>query len=280
MADATAGRAKTAVWDIEVTKGVCNILAQTDRPGLTNSEIDGLLAMVRVNDRVPGANKRDSLFRTLHNKQVDQQAGNVFSAFVARVMSPGRYAADPLRREELVGQLDEFLVHYGYRIGDDGKITKGERARSLSEAAVLAGRLHTELRRRRTHPELFRYCSEELVARSLFHATSEAAKSLPARVRALSGLAGDGAALYDGVLGTGRERPFLFFNSYQSDSDVSQHRGLKQLLLGVHQHYRNPRAHSSRVDAAEREQDFFDAFSFFSYLHRQLDLAQREPHAG
>lgn len=278
MADRPASEpALHAVWDPAFTKGVCDVLAQTDPPGLTGSEIDGLLRMLNVTTREPGANKRDSLYRTLHNTQVRQKAGNILIAFINRAMSPGRYAAHPQRFAELAAQLNEFLVHYGYRITDDGKLAKGARARSMSEAAKLAGRLHTELERRSTHLELLRYCSEELIARSLFHATTEAAKSLPARVRQLSTLAGDGAALYDGALGTNRETPLLYINAYRTDSDISEHRGFKQLLLGVHGHYRNPRAHTPRLGATELEQDFYDAFSLFSYLHRRLDVAQRTP---
>lgn len=277
MADSGGGKPRLEVWDPAFTKGVCDVLAQTDSPGLTNSEIDVLLAMVRITTREPGANKRDSLYRTLHNTQVRQRAGNVLVAFLTRAMSPARYASNPDRFADLAGQLNEFLVHYGYRIGDDGRLHKGMRAHSLSEAAQLAGRLHTELERRKCHSELFRYCSEELLARSLFHATNEAAKSLPARVRALTGLAGDGSALYNGALGTNTDAPLLYINLYRTDSDVSEHRGFKQILLGVHGHYRNPRAHTTRLGAQELEQDFFDAFSLFSYLHRRLDLAQRAP---
>ncbi len=63
-----------------MVKGVCDVLAQTDFPGLTGSEIDSLLRMVRVDQRETGANKRESLYVTLHNVQARQQAGNVVGA--------------------------------------------------------------------------------------------------------------------------------------------------------------------------------------------------------
>jgi uncharacterized protein (TIGR02391 family) len=264
------------VFDIAMTKGVSDILGQTGHPGLTNPEIDGLLGMVRVSEREPGANKRDSLYRTLHNTQVRQGCGNVLAAFVARAMAPSRYHDEPNRRTDLVDQLDQFLVHYGYNISPDGKLRRGAKARDLSEAAELAGRLHTELRRRDTHAELFRYCAEEFVTRSLFHAISEAAKSIPARVRHLSRLTGDGSVLYDGALGTSQTRPVVYINDFVTDSDISEHRGFKNLLLGIHGHFRNPRAHRNRIDVAESMIDFYDAFGLFSYAHRRLDAARKD----
>lgn len=259
----------------EFTKGICDILAQTGDPGLSGSEIDGLLQMVRVSSREPGANKRDSLFITLHNVQVRQQAGNVVSAFIAKAMSPSRYVRDSKRFDELRGQLNEFLVFWGQTINERGQLVGSQKATTISEAAALAGRLQTELRRRGTHSELFRYCDEELLNKSLFHAITEAAKSIPNRVRTMTGLAGDGAALYDGVFGTNQVAPFLLINPHKTDSEISEHRGFKNLLLGIHGHYRNPRAHSSRIDSEENPADFYDAFGLFSYVHRRLDASDR-----
>jgi uncharacterized protein (TIGR02391 family) len=195
--------------------------------------------------------------------------------FIAKAMNPSRYAAQPARFDELRDQLNQFLVFYGYSVNEAGKLATGEMASSISEGAALAGRLQTELRRRGCHSELFRYCDEELVGRSLFHAMSEASKSIPARVRNITGLAGDGAALYDGVLGTNREHPPWSINAHESDSDISEHRGFKNLLVGIHGHFRNPRAHSSRIFNDEDLVDFYDAFSLFSYVHRRLDSMKR-----
>jgi uncharacterized protein (TIGR02391 family) len=267
---------KIPVFDLAITQGIANILAQTAWPGLSNSEIDDLLQMTRIRTREEGRNKRDSLYRTLHNTQVRQSCGNAMSGFVARSMSPARYANDPNRLVALRDQLDEFLVFYGYRVQPaTGRLALGTKARNAEDAAALAGRLHTELRRRGTHNELFRYCAEEFITRSLFHAMSEAAKSIPTRVRGLTGLTGDGQALYDGVFGSQQNQPLLLINDYGSDSDVSEHRGFKNLLVGIHGHYRNPRAHSTRLDSSEQQIDFYDAFGLFSYVHRRLDQSHR-----
>lgn len=259
----------------DFVKGVCDVLAQTDFPGLSGSEINSLLQMVRIHEREPGGNKRESLYITLYNTQIRQQAGNIVGGFVAKAMNPARYAAHPARFNDLRDQLNEFLVFYGYSVSDAGKLTTGKSASSISEGAALAGRLQTELRRRGCHAELFRYCDEELISRSLFHAISEASKSIPERVRSITGLAGDGAALYDGVFGTNRELPLWSINAYESESDISGHRGFKNLLIGIHGHFRNPRAHTNRILQDEVLIDFYDAFSLFSYIHRRLDSMKK-----
>jgi len=130
---------KIAPFTPDFVKGVCDVLAQTDHPGLTGSEIDSLLQMVGVRQREPGGNKRDSLYVTLYNVQVRQQAGNVVGGFIAKAMSPGRYAAQPARFDELRDQLNEFLVYYSYAVNEAGKLASGARASTISEGAALLG---------------------------------------------------------------------------------------------------------------------------------------------
>jgi hypothetical protein len=112
-----------------------------------------------------------------------------------------KFVQDHDRFEALRGQLNAVLVLYGFRVNEQGKLAKGRSASTLSEAAKFPGELMTELRHRSCHQELLRYCSEELVRQSLFHAVSEAAKSIPDRIRRHTALAGDGAALFDQTLG-------------------------------------------------------------------------------
>lgn len=264
---------KVLAFDVAFVKAVSNVLGQTEHPGLSNAEIDQLLRQVNVTSR-PEGNKRNSLFEALWERQNRQAAGNVVAGFVARSMHPSRYVSNPGRFTDLRDQLNEAIVYFGWSVTEEGRLARGTRASTLTEGARLSGRLLTELTRRGLHRELTRYCAEEFVTRSLFHAISEASKSIPSRVREMTGLAGDGDALYNGVFGTGGGvQPVLMINSYSSDSDVSEHKGFKNLLLGVHGHYRNPRAHGNRIDSHENMEDFFDAFSLFSYIHRRLDRA-------
>ncbi|WP_461171189.1 TIGR02391 family protein [Arthrobacter sp. Z1-15] len=50
--------------------------------------------------------------------------------------------------------------------------------------------------------------------------------------------------------------------------------------VGVHGHYRNPRAHSNRINREEDLNDFLDAIPLFSYIHKRLDTAGSESLTG
>lgn len=255
------------------TEGISNILAQTEYPGFSGSELRRLLHIQNL-ELAAGPNKRESLFLTLHNRQVTAGTGGSVVKFINSAMEPSRHVKDEKRFDLLQGELNAFLVLHGFKVTDAGRIAKSaQKASTLTEAARLAGQLHTELQRRGVHAELLRYCDEELVRRSLFHAMTEASKSIAARIREISSLAGDGATLYDGVFGSGSAAnpPLYLINAHATDSDLSEHKGFKNLLVGIHGHYRNPRAHSSRIDNTENLADFYDAFALFSYVHRRLD---------
>lgn len=261
------------VFTIALTEAVCDVLAATDPPALTTEELRSALRAANVGDLDPGPNKRTRLLTTLHNSQVRRGDGKPLIGFVNAAMSPVRYVKETQRWEALRGQLNAVLVLYGLKVDDKGKLARGPAASTLSEAAQLSGELLTELRRRGCHELLLTYCSEELIQQSLFHAMSEAAKTIPDRIRRHTGLAGDGAALYDQVLGSQRLQPLIQINALATESEESEHRGFKHLLLGIHGHYRNPRAHRTRLGSTEIKEDFLDAFALFSYVHRRLDQA-------
>jgi uncharacterized protein (TIGR02391 family) len=268
---AAAKPTRVAIFDPQMTEAVANILGQTDHPGLSNAEIDGVLQLVRITYRDRTVNKRTSLKVALHNAQVDQQCGNALGAFIARAVHPSRYVGNERRWMQLRDQLNGVLVIFGYRVNDEGKLAAGAKATTLTEAAQLAGELQVELHRRDTHAELFKYCQEEFITKDLFHAMSEATKSVPQRVRHLTGLSYDGQDLFDAALGTPKHRPVLFINKYSSDSDISEQKGFKNLLIGIHGHFRNPRAHTTRYGTNEKLIDSYDLFATLSYVHRRLD---------
>lgn len=260
------------VFEPTMTEAIANVLGATEYPALSTSEIEAVLRLVNLKLE-DGPNKRTRLQYTLHNAQVRQRAGNALVVFIRTAMAPTRYVDDHGRFDQLQAQLNERLALFGHRVRDDGQLAFGAKASTLSEAAELAGQLVSELRRRGCHPALFTYCSEELVRKSLFHAIEEAAKSIPDRLRRHTCLGSDGEDLYTAVFASKSAAPLVRINAFVTDSERSEHKGFKNLLTGIHGHYRNPRAHSTRLGSAEDRQNFFEAFGLFSYIHRRLDDA-------
>jgi len=263
------------MWPSSIVESVCEVLADTST-GLTGGEIGRLLAKLGVPDIDPSNTKRHRLSNALLAQQ-RQQAANCIVRFITEAMSPALHFNDPTRRQNLQDGLTERLSLMGLKVRDDGKVAKApQTASTVDEAVRIAGRLRTELVRRGTHPEVLRYCEEELVRRSIFHAVFEATKGLAARLRQLSGSTLDGSELVNHCFGAkGGTTPVLRINGYRSKSEESEHRGFANLLHGIFGTFRNPPAHTPRAaqEWAITESDALDLFSMLSYLHRRLDGA-------
>lgn len=71
--------------------------------------------------------------------------------------------------------------------------------------------------------------------------------------------------------------PFLAFNSLQTDSERSEQKGLKNLMVGFFGTFRNTTAHAPKISWTMNEQDALDLLTMASFLHRRLDGAARTP---
>lgn len=172
--------------------------------------------------------------------------GGAASELGDRRLGDTEFVGDLLHRRQ--GDLNEVLVHVGLRVTDEGKLTRGPSATTLPEAARHANSLRTELRRRGAHPEVLRFCTQEVLERNWFHASLEAAKSLPERLRSMTGREGDGAALVDAVLGLGTHgNPSVRINSLTTESERDEQKGFANLCKGVLGMFRNPTAHDPRL---------------------------------
>jgi len=115
---------------------------------------------------------------------------------------------------------------------------------------------------------VLKYCKIELMQDNYFHAVFEATKGLAQRIRDMSGIQADGAALIDRVFSI--EQPVLAFNTLQTDTEKSEHKGLAALLKGCFAAARNPLAHEPKI-LWDGEDDAADYLSLISLLHRKLD---------
>ena len=75
------------------------------------------------------------------------------------------------------------------------------------------------------------YCRTELMQDNYFHAVFEATKGLAQRLRDVTGVQTDGAALIDTVFSI--ERPMLAMNALRSETEKSEHKGFAALAQGL-----------------------------------------------
>lgn len=141
-------------------------------------------------------------------------------------------------------------------------------ATTLDQAEARLKTIQHKLRGRAIHAEVTKYCRIELLQDNYFHAVFEASKGLAQRIRDLSGIEGDGAALVDKVFSI--ENPILALNFLKSETEKSEHKGFAQLLKGCFAAVRNPLAHEPKI-LWQGEEDAADYFSLISLLHRRLD---------
>lgn len=260
---------RVAPWPGDIVQAVADILGATDT-GLTGSEIGHLLLTVKAPDPTPTAAKRHRLFNALAEKQNRTQAANSTVAFLCAAMSPVRYRDNPGAFTRNQQDLNEVLVHIGLRVNDEGKVCTGPRATTLSAAAEHAGSIRSELRRRGTHDEVLRYCTDEILSKDNFHAVLEATKSITGRIRELTGLRSDGSTLVDEAFGL-RAGPMVRINALENESEESEHSGFGNLIRGLVGMYRNPTAHTPRIDRAVSEDELLEAMTTISMIHRRLD---------
>ncbi len=260
-------------FDEPVFRGIADVLGATE-DGLTGAEIARTLVQVRAPDVSPTITKRHRLFDALADRQNRDGAGNCVVAFMTAAMAPVRYRDNPAAFSRRQDELNRVLIHAGYCITDEGKVgrVRGGKATTLDQAAERAGTIRTELRRRGTHPDLLRYCTIELLQKNNFHALLEAAKSIPDRIRSLTGRTGDGGALVQATL-TNRSGPMLAINAGATETDRNEQSGFANLVTGLLGLYRGPTAHDPRLHRAVSDEELLEALTAMSMVHRRLDGA-------
>ncbi len=117
-----------------------------------------------------------------------------------------------------------------------------------------------------------RYCTVELLQKNNFHALLEAAKSIPDRIRSMTGLTSDGTELVKATL-TNASGPLLAINAGRTATDRSEQSGFANLVIGVLGLCRNPTAHDPKISRAVSDEELVEALTAMSMVHRRLDDA-------
>jgi len=256
-------------------EAVARVLGDTN-DGLTGFEIAFILGDAGIPDVDASNTKWKRLYNAIASIQNEKQVGNHLLMVVTRAMDPVRYTDNRtvfhLRRQK----LNAVLSLSGYELREDGRIRRVQAARSVDEAVRRASRLSAALTSRNVHPHVLQFCRAELLDQNYFHAVFEATKSIAAKVRALSGLDGDGADLVQRAFGLSKDGTSrLAINSLQTETERGEQRGFVSLVVGLFGTVRNPLAHNPKVEWPMSEQDALDILTLASLVHRKLDSANK-----
>lgn len=203
----------------------------------------------------------------LQSQKQDRSATRIFD-FIQSFLIPARFVGRKDEFEKHRDQLNTIVAFSGLEFGADGKFRRKKAVQTLDEAETRVRTIRAKFRGRRIHPEVMKYCRTELLQDNYFHAVFEATKGLAQRIRDMSGVQADGAALVDRVFSI--EHPMLALNTLQTETEKSEHKGFASLLKGCFAAVRNPLAHEPKI-LWQGEEDAADYLSLISLLHRKLD---------
>ncbi|MGO3930747.1 TIGR02391 family protein [Rhodopseudomonas pseudopalustris] len=243
--------------------------------GLTGSEIAHLLSTCRIDDVAPTVTKRHRLYNAFAHIQNAKQDRVPILAFIRHAMKPARFIRQQGRYEPMRRHLNVALAFSGLAVRESGELVSVGEAETLSEAKRRASDLRGDLEMRSVHPDVLRFCREELLAENYFHAILEAAKGVADKLRERSGLLDDGATLVDRTLSG--NPPLLAINEWSTESDKSEQRGFCNLVKGLFGMFRNTTAHTPRISWAINKEDAEEVFTLLSLVHKRIDSSRMPP---
>lgn len=234
----------------------------------SGSDISRVLRDRQLVDASGESTKWRRLYWVFLESQKQHKCANRVLDFIQAFLTPARFVGRSEDFERHRQELNTILAFSGLEYGQDGKFNNREIAQTLVEAERRVKTIRAKIQGRRIHAEVLKYCRTELLQDNYFHAVFEATKGLAQRIRDLSGVSADGAALVDRVFSV--ERPILAINTLQTDTEKTEHKGFAALLKGCFGASRNPLAHEPKI-LWEGEDDAVDYLSLISLLYRKLD---------
>lgn len=253
---------------------IARILGDTEK-GFTGSELGHHLVQCHINDPTPQMTKWKRLYNAFCDSVNESGSTNIIFRFMQYCLEPAKGLNNPQQYNWMRFELNKVLMLLGVEIRDDGKYYPVSPAQSLGEVQRRTKMLRDKLTGYGAHSEVLRCCRDELLAEDYFHAVQEAAKSLCARVKTMSGLSVDGTELFQRAFSI--KDPYIAYNSLRTSSEQNQQNGLKEMLCGVIHMIRNVTAHELRIHWNVNEKDAVDILTQISYLHKLLDVCITVP---
>ncbi len=257
-------------FDTGTIEAIAKVLGEAG----SGSDISRYFITNGLNDDSGESTKWRRLNAVFLRSQSVTRSANQILGFIISFLVPTRFVGKREDFERHRSALNAVLIMHGLEYDKEGKFRIIAQARTLEEAERRAQGVRDKLAPRNTHHEVYKYCKAELMEKNYFHAVFEACKGLFQRIRDLSGVDADGAQLVDRVFSV--ETPYLAFNTLQSETEKSEHKGFAQLLKGCAAAIRNPLAHGPKI-LWQGEVDAADYLTLISMLHRKLDQCVKVP---
>lgn len=258
--------------DNKIIEYVSRILAEE----LTGSKIDTMFELLNL----PNFDQLERGFTSTKWRRINESvldkckktnSAAPFFSVIQYVVTPSTYINNPEHWKNLLKDINSQLMFYGFEVNDAGKIIKIETVESFNDAQRRLKSFTERLSAYEIHPEILKYCQNELFSDNYFHAILEASKGLLHRLRELSGLDLDGSTLVNEAFIVKNPVIVIKENKIESLTEKSAYNGLKSLLNTIVYLYRNPKAHEPKLYNPSSESDAVTAFTLMSMAHSILD---------
>ena len=184
-------------------------------------------------------------------------------------LNPASFINEEESYETYRNEVNLALSFTGYEIDAAGKLRMIVKSKTLTEAQKRKEALISQIRERKMHPRILKYCRDELFENDYYSVVFESIKGVFDTIRELSGCKFDGVKLIDTVFSV--NEPMLLINQFTTESEISAHKGFASLLRGLHGHFRNPAAHEVKIKWYTSEATVLELLGMVSYVYRVLD---------
>lgn len=263
------------VFKSSTLEQIATAIADID-PSITGSVIHRMLLQSQIEDVSSHEQflaKRKKLFNAFAEEQNKNKCANNILRFIQEILSPQRYVDNEAMFNRVKAEVNRQLAFEGLSINEANLIVAVEKASTISDVQIKVEGLRSKLTEQGAHQLVFSYCNAELLSNNYFHSVLESSKGLVKRIQELAGVTYDGQNLMENVFQD--NSPILIINNFQSKSEKDEHRGFRNLLIGIIAMFRNPASHELKVEWDMSEQDALDILAMISYCHRRLDNAQK-----
>jgi uncharacterized protein (TIGR02391 family) len=256
-----------------VLEAICRAIG--DIPvGLSGTDINKYLQDCSIQNSTPDITKWKRLYHALSAKQSRAGNANDILKFIQVALHPSRFIQFGTEQyAAILASVNRPLSFIGVELGLNGKFSPAKVSATIDDAQKRANTLIQKLKAREVHQDIFKYCTVELLADNYFHAVFETTKGVAKRLQDLADLTTDGGALVSAAFAS--TNPILIINNFTTETDISEHKGFSNLLIGFFGMFRNPTAHTLRIEWPMTEQDALEIMTIASLCHRKLDKAHK-----
>ena len=252
-------------FDYQTIQTISQIIAEM----MSGSEITKMLNQLQLDDASLESTKWKRLDHTLANSQNIFNCGNKVVEIIRYVFLPTARWRYHNNYQTCLIEINKCVSYYGLELRDDGEIYQIKSTKTKSEINKKYDLLRTKLLERNIHSDIFKFCTEDIVTKDYYSIIFESSKAVFNKIREMTEIAQDGNRLIQTCFD--QKYPIIVFNKLETQSEIDEYNGFRQLLFSIGNICRNPRAHTPKIFSKDSLEDCLDLLTIMSFVLKKLD---------